>query len=275
MNFQERLVQRIPLGTVQRSVEALTAFGKAYEVEAKEWSVCNSFVRRVLETKELTTGRLPVFKVPEGAKEALYLVSPSKSGSATIRDTMFMPPEIVWESKPYIEKMVIDTSVSDLIEETVNEVNEGMTVCAERQMVSMMKSVPPIEVSNFGEFDRLELTMSSVTGPIASVMLGSAVFSRLKEDERFLKNFRTTIDKRFYGKEIEVLTDATRHPTLKCLGAQDIIVTSTPSRVGGLTERRWDSYPLNGVSTSRPGFGVWVFTSVSMILFTGGWAWSK
>ena len=269
---QKRIVN-VAVQALMNSNEAQRTVIEAVIKGAQLRSHARSFMRQSLNHMVLEPGQVPILKMDEPS-DVLIALSPTKSARQFVRDTRLCPPEIVLEGKHFVEQRDLTSPYSALSELILN-VDE--TMCQEeRLMIYMMKEYPVPKYS----LPTLTATLNTMAKKLGvdggTVLMGRNFYIKAIGETAFVEKWApcTLMADLLKGglgtwnEKFTLLTDVYRHPQLRVLENDDLILIAPKDKAGMFTDRGgWNHEPITGATEGRAGRGAWMYESLSMSVF--------
>lgn len=240
------------------------------------------FMRRFLLRQELSQGQHPQVWMRMKNVTAKIASSPSRIQTQLVRDNVIYPPEFTISARPFIEKRLLDQSVSDVLDEKYVESLEGIMVGEDRVMYNLAKSTVGVENNQTQTVGSLDPTTLSVmrnnvtrfnipatswwiANDIWQDIVGNSGFQQIIDPVSKFELLNTGLLGRILG--MDIYSDGYRHPQHKVLSKGEHFVLGKAENLGQYTDRGGiDSQPIDGATEGIPGKGWFLSESISIAL---------
>lgn len=238
------------------------------------------FMRRFLLRQELSQGQHPQVWLRMKNVTAKIASSPSRIQTQLVRDNVIYPPEFTISARPFIEKRLLDQSVSDVLDEKYIESLEGIMVGEDRVMYNLAKSTVGVENAQTQTVGSLDPTTLSVmrnlvtrfnipatawwiANDIWQDIVGNSGFQQIIDPVSKFELLNTGLLGRVLG--MEIFSDGYRHPQHKVLSKGEHFVMGKAENLGQYTDRGGiDSQPIDGATEGIPGKGWFLSEGISV-----------
>jgi hypothetical protein len=228
------------------------SIGAALALEVSELANREGFMRRFLQRQDLEQGQTPRVKVNFKSQIAIVASTAANVNPAFVRSKWVHPPEFYIEDYLVIEQRDINQSQSDIMEEKLLEGQEAIMVAEDRVLKKLVDRTVGTNnqlINVVGSFtpQALQALRAQVTNwglPVANLLFASDVWSDFLVSTGFISFYdpvsqyeliQTGMLGRILG--MNLISDATRAPTLRVLKPGEIYVFSSPEYVGSYTDR--------------------------------------
>ena len=229
------------------------------------------FTRALCQFQDLVQGQRPEISIQDKDVIAAVLSGPVQARLQIVRDNVLMPPEVSITARLIIEARKVNQSRRDLLAEKYAEGVEHVLVNEDRMWktgADLLVEANDQQASHTGDLTASVFGegIKMITGhnlPPSSLLISSNLFADFvtsKEFENLIEGstrieiIRTGMIGTLYG--MTILTDGTREPRQKVLGAGEIYFVSSPEFVGEYSDRGGvTAQPLTAADTGINGVG--------------------